>query len=228
VKIVNVSYPFINDKKRTAFMGLRQKLQDSENRQYSQLEKEPVALMDVNGVVAPIGKDFWQLNDSRRAWINNKNNHVLLWKDDSLFLLNRPDDPSANGMSGSDMLIHVAEEGSEIVSDGTSDGKLAKLQVRTSAQGPWLLHGISYANEEGQHAFLATLANGDTAAYLMDADGKLSLIIRSGMMTDFGKITDVGGALSFGIGLNTKGQVALTVRFADGPDTVVLLTPVAP
>ena len=90
--------------------------------------------------------------------------------------------------------------------------------------------GVSSANERGQHALLAVLKDGTTAAYRLDADGRLSLILQSGATTSLGPITNVGqGAiLSRGIGLNRQGQVAVTVRVADRTDTVVLLTPRSP
>jgi hypothetical protein len=65
----------------------------------------------------------------------------------------------------------------------------------------------------------------------MEADGTLSLILKSGQTTELGQIQRVGNgtsARSKGIGLNSKGQVALIVEVAGGPETLVLLTPTAP
>jgi hypothetical protein len=64
-------------------------------------------------------------------------------------------------------------------------------------------------------------------------DGKLSLILKEGMVTELGTITHLGalvgtGGSAGGIGLNSQGQVALPVRFDNGPLTLVLLTPAAP
>jgi hypothetical protein len=84
------------------------------------------------------------------------------------------------------------------------------------------------ANGAGQHAFLAQLEGGNTAAYLLDADGTLSLILKSGTTTNLGTITDVGGGNWFGVGLNTQGQMLLPVRIDRGANTLVLLTPSAP
>ncbi len=90
-------------------------------------------------------------------------------------------------------------------------------------------NGVSFANEAGEYAFLARLQDDSTAAYRLDPEGQPTLILKSGTATDLGTITNVGGAgSSFGIGLNSKGQVAMTVRVNDGADTVVLLTPIAP
>jgi hypothetical protein len=64
----------------------------------------------------------------------------------------------------------------------------------------------------------------------MDVDGKLSLILKSGMVTQLGKIVSVGQGAggSQGIGLNSQGQVVLPVQIAGAADTVVLLPPKAP
>jgi hypothetical protein len=90
--------------------------------------------------------------------------------------------------------------------------------------------GVSFANDRGQYAFLARLQGGATAAYLAEADGKLSLILKSGTTTERGTVTSVGQEAggSTGVGLNNKGQVALTVTIDGGVPTVVLLTPAAP
>lgn len=88
---------------------------------------------------------------------------------------------------------------------------------------------VTPPDDAGRRAFLAVLNDGATAAYLLDVDGKLSLILKSGMTTELGTITSVGlgtTGRSTGIGLNNKGQIALTLSFNNGVDTVVLLTPV--
>jgi hypothetical protein len=97
------------------------------------------------------------------------------------------------------------------------------------------LSGVSYANKLGQHAFLATISEAGftrTAAYLVGETGQPSLILKSGMMTDIGPVVNVGlsarllsGSGSSGIGLNSKGQVALTMKISDVPNMIVLLTP---
>jgi hypothetical protein len=88
-------------------------------------------------------------------------------------------------------------------------------------------YAISDANDAGEHAFYAELEDGRTAAYRMAADGTLSLILKSGTTTHLGTITSVGG-FGRGLGLNTQGQVALTVQIDGGLETVVLLTPTRP
>jgi hypothetical protein len=99
------------------------------------------------------------------------------------------------------------------------------------------LSGVSDANQSGQFVFLAKITEAGatrTAAYLVDANGKPSLILKSGMMTEIGPVVDVGLAArllsssgSSGIGLNSKGQVALTMKIGDVPNMIVLLTPTA-
>jgi hypothetical protein len=86
--------------------------------------------------------------------------------------------------------------------------------------------GCSVPNEAGQHVLLATLEDNSTAAYRMAANGTLSLILKSG--TDYlnlGMVTRVG--VDSPASLNSKGQVALSVRFIGGATTLILLTPPA-
>lgn len=111
-------------------------------------------------------------------------------------------------------------------------GRLQSLQM-ASGYVEW--DTVSFASETGQHAFLATLEDGSSAAYRLDAGGKLALILKSGTTTELGKITRVGGTPtqqglmgSHGIALNSRGQVAVSVQIDNGPDTLVLLTPAAP
>lgn len=91
-------------------------------------------------------------------------------------------------------------------------------------------------NELAQYPFAVQFQeNGKigTGAYLVDADGKLSLIARTGMTTPLGTLTRIspffGGASgSSGIGINRQGQVALTAQIDNGPDVLLLLTPKSP
>jgi hypothetical protein len=88
--------------------------------------------------------------------------------------------------------------------------------------------GISAANEAGQHVILARLdeaGQSRTAAYLLEEDGSLSLILKSGATTDLGVVASIGARNGQdGVGLNRRGQVAVPVRFGSDPDTLVLLT----
>lgn len=88
--------------------------------------------------------------------------------------------------------------------------------------------GVSSPNERSEHAFLAQLEGDATALYRMDADGKVTLLLKSGATTNLGEVTSVGpgsSASSWGVGLNNAGEVACVVSIADGPDTLVVLTP---
>ncbi len=121
-------------------------------------------------------------------------------------------------------LTPVAVPG-QVLPDGSQFSSLASIY--TGAEGVFYsTGGVSTANQAGEHVFLAALADGSTAAYRMEADGKLSLVLKNGTTTELGQITTLeGGYLA---GINTQGQVALVVRTDGGPDMVVLLTPAAP
>jgi hypothetical protein len=98
---------------------------------------------------------------------------------------------------------------------------------------------VTPANRLGQHVLLAELEDGSQAAYRVDADGTLALILREGASTGAlpaegtGPITQLGtwfdpqSGVHGGVSLNDRGQVALHVRIAGGPETIVLLTPAA-
>jgi hypothetical protein len=87
---------------------------------------------------------------------------------------------------------------------------------------------LSPANAAGQHAFLASLQDGSSAAYRVDETGGISLILKSGMTTELGAINEVGAPFGGGIGINAKGQIVLPVQIDDGRVSVALLTPTTP
>jgi hypothetical protein len=158
------------------------------------------------------------------VWVNNQNESVLVR---GLVGGERGDRDSLYRFAGGKLTPLVAQ-GQEM----PGGGKLESLQI-AAHYVEW--DTVSFASEMGQHAFLATLEDGSSAAYRLDADGKLSLILKSGTTTELGKITRVGGTPtpqglmgSHGIGLNRKGQVAVSVQIDNGPDTLVLLTPPTP
>src|SRR5262249_49169286 len=63
------------------------------------------------------------------------------------------------------------------------------------------LHGSF--NDLGQYIFPAILEGGDHAVYLIDPEGNLSPVLRTGMTTDLGKIQSVGTYSNMaGMGLN--------------------------
>jgi hypothetical protein len=141
------------------------------------------------------------------VWVNDRNRNVLLAA-------------QLHALSGHYSGLYLIADGQTIpvaVPGQTMPGGGRMYSVQA--------HGVSVANAAGQHAFLASLDGGVTAAYLMQADGTLSLILKSGMVSSLGKITSIGQGTgeSWGIGLNGRGQVALTVSLANGPDRLVLL-----
>ena len=146
------------------------------------------------------------------VWLNNKNRNVLLTG-----LVNSPSGVVtcpyllANGQLRPVALPNAPMPGG---------GNFVSLQDA----------GISFADELGRHAILALLDDGSTAAYRMDPNGSLTLILKSGTTTDLGPVTNVGQgtSVSRGVSLNSQGQVALTLRIADRDDWVVVLTPPSP
>jgi hypothetical protein len=106
-----------------------------------------------------------------------------------------------------------------------------KLRTLPEPQLPITYAGapaMSAASEAGEYAFLATLEDNSTAAYRLKPNGEISLILKSGTTTDLGRVTRVGTPAYPSIGLNSLGQVALSLRIEGRPDTLVLLTPSAP
>jgi hypothetical protein len=85
-------------------------------------------------------------------------------------------------------------------------------------------------NDAGQHAFVAVISEGGAtlrAAYRLDGDGRLSLILKEGMTIDSGTIKHLVPSKSCGIGLNDQGQVALPAQLDNDGPMVILLTPTA-
>lgn len=153
--------------------------------------------------------------------VNNRNRDVLV-------ALIRSDTGNRAGLYrlGDGKLIPLLLPGQDLP-DGS---KLLTLrQVSTADAGSSATRHISRANELGEYAFVATPEGGGVGAYRLDADGKLSLILKTGMTTDQGTITQINPNSNMAaVGLNSKGQVALSVRFDNGPETLVLLTPKTP
>lgn len=174
-----------------------------------------LALLVAAGTGAPGGGKLARFS---HAWVNDRNRNVLV-----LARLNTETGPAGLYLLVDGKLMPVAVRGQEM----PGGGQLKDL--------PLDQYDVSSPNRLGQHAFMATLADGATAAYLMDADGKLSLILKAGDPTELGKLTRIGretrpGNLARGglcLGLNSTGQVALPVQIGGGPEMIVLLTPVA-
>jgi hypothetical protein len=117
-----------------------------------------------------------------------------------------------------DQILPVALPGQEMPGGG-------KLQSAVPGGGSGS-RSIGLASDAGEYAFKATLADGSTAAYRVDATGNLSLLLKSGTPTELGTITKIGPDPAWnGIAINSQGQVAVAVQIDNGPPTLVLLTP---
>jgi hypothetical protein len=173
------------------------------------------------GADIPGGGTFHSIDG---AWVNNQNRTVLVAARSSV----HPDQTGlyrfANGQ-----LTALIVPGQEM----PGGGKL--LTIPRVGLTPIAVYTVSAANSTGQHAFLARLEDGRTAAYRLDPDGRSALLLRSDTTTALGAMTHVGGTAdtdlgpSGGLGLNRGGQVALPVRIAgDAADRIVLLTPTPP
>jgi hypothetical protein len=213
-EILDACNPSLNDQGVVAFSARRKQDPDHANSAYLWQDgiHKPVALV---GAYLPDGK---QVSNVVSSWVNNANSNVLL----AVNTTPPGRDPTTTEAPVSLYLW--------------SNGKFTSVAVpgQTMPDGSKLVSiqdfGVSYANDLGQHAFIGVLDDGNTAAYLMNADGTLSLIIKNGMTTNLGVIQNVGqgAGTSSGIALNSNGQVALTALINGGVDTVYLLTPNPP
>jgi hypothetical protein len=109
-------------------------------------------------------------------------------------------------------------------------GKLKTVQYQPkSAEGNQPSVAVSAANSLGEHVFLATLEDGTRAVYKIDADGGLIPVLKGDFAVQPTSITAALSPLSFVSGsqpcINSRGQIAISVRRAGGPDMIVLMTP---
>jgi hypothetical protein len=153
------------------------------------------------GGKAPGGGEFVSLG----GWgvVNNKNRNVL-------FFGNLDGNDAHWGFYGriNGQLVTIAAPGQEMPGGGKWVGT----------------EGINAPTSAGEVAIAGRLEGGDYGVYRVDAEGKLSLIVRS---SDLG--AKILYASPYGHAFNSKGQIALPVRFpGDRVDTLVLLTPTAP
>jgi hypothetical protein len=170
-------------------------------------------------LIAESGTDIPGLGKSEGFFAhgpNNQNNKVLLstWT---------PNGPGVNGILLWDrgQLVPVLLQGQELPGGG---------QYKAGA-----IDG-NRPNELGQYPFAVQFQeNGKigAGAYRVDADGKLSLIARTGMTTPLGTLTRIspvfwGTSGSSGIGINQQGQVVLVATIDNGPEAILLLTPKSP
>jgi hypothetical protein len=156
-----------------------------------------------------------KIADVSGAYANNKNRAVLV----SASLVGHNGDGLYRVEA--DQILPVAVPGQEMPGGG-------KLQTAVPGGGSGS-RSIGLASEAGEYAFKATLADGSTAAYRIDATGNLSLVLKSGMPTELGTITKIGPDPAWnGIAINSQGQVAVAVQIDNGPPTLALLTPTTP
>lgn len=205
-RVIWAGYPALDDAGRLVFLAQPSSRQDGQPYVWENGAMAPLLRVSPT---PPAGR---LLVGYDGVWVNNKNQNALL-------------EAALHSLAGHYHGLYLVVDGRPIPvalpgQPMPGGGTLQSVQVG----------GVSFANEQGQHAFLGRLQDGATAAYLMGSDGKLSLILKSGTVTQLGRVVSVGpgGGGSQGIGLNSKGQVALTVRFAGGPGTVVLLSPPDP
>jgi hypothetical protein len=203
--------PSLNDAGAVAFLIRRYGDKQSSAYRWEQGTTTPVV------VVGPEAPSAGKISSVSQVLVNNRNRRVVLAAASG--------GSQTHGIYGwvEGQLTPVVVPGQEL----PEGGKFRTLQGLVTLPEGMRTTAISVANEAGEHAFLARLEGGSTAAYRMAADGTLSLILKSGMTTDLGQITNVGGA-GYGVALNTQGQVALTVRINGGRYTLVLLTPTGP
>jgi hypothetical protein len=220
-KIAFAERPNLNDAGVIAFRATREDDPDDGHTHAYLWEGGKITSLVAAGTDAPGGGKFATI---LRARVNDANRNVLI-----LAGINEPGPtglyPTALYLWTDGKLTPVALPDQEMPGGG-------RFKAIVLGQ-----YGLSDPNRLGQHAFLATLTDGSTAAYWMDVDGKLSLILKSGAATELGQVTRIGrtsftAGLSLlrggsGVGLNSKGQVTLPVQIDGGPDTIVLLTPVA-
>jgi hypothetical protein len=171
----------------------------------------PVAVV---GQDAPGGGKIARITAVR---VNNQNRAVLL-------AARLTDPPTQTGLYrfAEGQLTPVAVPGQDL----RGGGKLQSVVEGSATAGPTASWDLSRATEAGQIAFLAKLDGGGHGVYRVEADGKLALILKEGDTTELGAITRIPEGS--GIGLNSKGQVALAVKIADSPLTLVLLIPIVP
>jgi hypothetical protein len=210
-QLADVSDVSLNDAGRVGFLALRQG-----DKGFSAFvwEKGETTLIAQAGMDAPAGG---QIVNVLGVWVNNQNRSSLL----AATVKNANQSAIGLYLYADERLALVAGPGHEM----PNGGKFKTLQALFDS-----FPSLSFPNDLGQQVFLARLEDKTTAAYMVEPDGKLSLILKSGTTTDLGDIRNVGlgAGNSLGAGLNNKGQVALTLSIVGRPTTIAILTPTAP
>jgi hypothetical protein len=212
--------PSINDAGVVAFLARRQG--DGQNSAYLWEQGSISPVMTV-GTQLPDGTNSsaagGKITSVSSVFVNNKNRNVLVTAA-----------VDGNGRHGlyqvaAGKITPVAVPGQPMPGGGTFKTVQNVISPAYLASGGTLCLGCSAANPAGEHVLLATLDDNSTAAYRMSARGTLSLILKSGTSTNLGTITKVG--VDSPASLNSKGQIALSVRIDGGAPILLLLTPVS-
>jgi hypothetical protein len=209
--------PTLNDAGVAGFFATRPGNKEFDAYLWEQGTITPVALI---GAALPGGTKITHVSGLR---VNNHNREALV-------ALAQSDSGSAAGLYRyrNGQLTPLLLPGADL----PGGGKFATVRQvgSTDGTGASTRGHISRANELGQYAFVATLEGGGVGVYLLDGDGKLSRILQTGMTTELGPITSINpdGTVAAAVGLNSQGQVVLSVKIANGPETLVLLTPTTP
>jgi hypothetical protein len=182
-KLQSASFPALNDAGLVAFVALRQGLilPGFYLWEAGMLTTLPV------GAGAPGGG---KIVDVTAVRVNKRRPRALVAAQ-----LDRTDGPLGLYLFAGGQLTPVAIPGAPM----PGGGNLSKLEDN--------LFDISAANDQGQYAFVAVLEDGSTGAYLVQPEGTLALIRKSGDSTDQGKIVLIDEIA----GPNNKGEVALSV-----------------
>jgi hypothetical protein len=205
--------PRLNEAGTVVFRVRRQgdladKLSSDSLYQWEKGQSTPTPLLALDPDL-PERQPFYAVTDH---WVNSKNRNVLLRiaKSDGsggLYLMRE----------GETVPQKVAVTGEPIVPGGPTFKGIA-----------WFTDG----NGAGQHLLLASVEQPNSsdaiAAYQVDGDGQLTLLLQNGTTTEWGKVLQIGVE---GAGPNNHGQVALGVQIEEPTGTrphVVLLTPAAP
>jgi hypothetical protein len=179
--------PELNDAGVVAFVAARGDAEGDSAYVWKQGRITPLVRV---GTLAPGGGRIAAVN---RAWLNDR--------DDSLLVEARTGSltgPAGLYRAAGGRLTAVAVPGQSMPGGGA---------VLKSPNG----FAISPPNAAGAFAFLAELDRGKTGLYLVAADGRVSLLLKTGMPTPLGRAAGFPGSH---LALNDKGQVAVAVQIA--------------
>lgn len=211
-KLASGGYPFpwpsLTEAGSVAFMANRQNQKQSDAYLWEQGTLTPLVLV---GADAPGGGTVSAVSS---AQLNGRNRTALVALAVGSSLTRQGLYRLSEGL-----LTPLVVPGQEMPGGGT----FATLQsIFSDSLGSSRCGGISLASTSGEHVFLAQLGDGSTAAYRLDAEDRLSLVLKSGTTSDLGTITRVTGLFP---AINRRGQVALVVKIDGGPETLALLSP---